>query len=168
MFEDVENNVEETVENNVENNVEETVENNVEETMNTTATNPPRKITVYSTRGKNCTILESDAVTWGDLIEELAGEYPLDSMQAIESASKVHYSHPEAVLPETAFNLFLTPSAPKSGVDITIEEKKSTLKFLTVYAEELKEEIAKDEIKAAEDTVLGDLEAQARRLCLAN
>lgn len=77
-----------------------------------------RIITVYSTKGKRMSKVTTDVGTWGELQPLVRDEgYDLTSLHATESERRSDLNHKDAVLPETAFTLFLRPKKTKSGID---------------------------------------------------
>ena len=105
-----------------------------------------RVITLFSTKGGKKKI-ESAATTWGELQTEVSGAgYDLNNLQATENVNKTTLMHPEAVLPEGNFVLFLRPVKTKSGFDAenaSYKELKEEVKsnedlktFLNSFAQE--------------------------------
>lgn len=77
-----------------------------------------RKITAFSTRGKQKSTFDSDAKTWGELKSTLENEgFDLGNLAATESINRTDLAHKDAVLPEGDFTIFLRPTKTKSGAD---------------------------------------------------
>lgn len=76
-----------------------------------------RKITVFSTKGKQKAHIETDVATWGELKPLIENEgYDIGSLHATENINRTNLEHKDAVLPEKAFTLFLRPKKTKSGI----------------------------------------------------
>jgi len=75
-----------------------------------------REITIYATRGGQMQKITTDATTWGQLqpLVRNAG-FDLSSLLAAENVTKTDLVNDLAVLPTTAFRLFLRPKQTKSG-----------------------------------------------------
>lgn len=77
-----------------------------------------RIVTVYSTIGKNGELIETNANLWQDLKKELLKlQSPIktDGMKVIHGETNATFEHPETVLPEGDFTIFLMPVKVKSG-----------------------------------------------------
>jgi hypothetical protein len=75
-----------------------------------------REITIYATRGGQMQKIMTSATTWGELqpLVRNAG-FDLSSLLAAENINKSDLVNDLAVLPATAFRLFLRPKQTKSG-----------------------------------------------------
>ena len=75
-----------------------------------------REITIYATRGGQMQKITTDVTTWGELqpLVRNAG-FDLSSLLAAENITKTDLVNDLAVLPTTAFRLFLRPQQTKSG-----------------------------------------------------
>lgn len=75
-----------------------------------------REVTIYATRSGQITKIMTAVQTWGDLkpLVRNAG-YDLSSLLAAENINKSDLVNDLAVLPATAFRLFLRPAQTKSG-----------------------------------------------------
>jgi hypothetical protein len=75
-----------------------------------------REITIYATRGGQMQKIMTSATTWGELqpLVRNAG-FDLNSLLAAENINKSDLVNDLAVLPATAFRLFLRPKQTKSG-----------------------------------------------------
>lgn len=75
-----------------------------------------REVTIYATRSGQITKIMTAVQTWGDLkpLVRNAG-YNLSSLLAAENINKSDLVNDLAVLPATAFRLFLRPAQTKSG-----------------------------------------------------
>lgn len=75
-----------------------------------------REVTIYATRSGQITKIMTAVQTWGDLkpLVRNAG-YDLSSLLAAENINKSDLVNDLAVLPATAFRLFLRPAKTKSG-----------------------------------------------------
>lgn len=75
-----------------------------------------REVTIYATRGGNMKKIMTNAQTWGDLQPLVRREgFDLSSLLAAENINKSDLVNDLAVLPATAFRLFLRPKQTKSG-----------------------------------------------------
>lgn len=75
-----------------------------------------REITIYATRGGQMKKIMTSATTWGELQPLVRNEgFDLSSLLAAENINKSDLVNDLAVLPETAFRLFLRPKQTKSG-----------------------------------------------------
>jgi hypothetical protein len=78
---------------------------------------PEREITIYATRGGQMKKIMTNATTWGQLQPLVRAEgFDLSSLLAAENVTKTDLVNDLAVLPTTAFRLFLRPKQTKSGV----------------------------------------------------
>ena len=76
-----------------------------------------REITIYATRGGQMKKITTSATTWGQLQPLVRAEgFDLSSLLAAENINKSDLVNDLAVLPATAFRLFLRPKQTKSGV----------------------------------------------------
>jgi hypothetical protein len=75
-----------------------------------------REITIYATRGGQMQKIMTSATTWGELqpLVRNAG-FDLSSLLAAENITKTDLVNDLAVLPTSAFRLFLRPKQTKSG-----------------------------------------------------
>jgi len=75
-----------------------------------------REITIYATRGGQMQKITTDVTTWGELqpLVRNAG-FDLSSLLAAENITKTDLVNDLAVLPTSAFRLFLRPKQTKSG-----------------------------------------------------
>ena len=75
-----------------------------------------REITIYATRGGQMKKIMTSATTWGELQPLVRREgFDLSSLLAAENINKSDLVNNLAVLPATAFRLFLRPKQTKSG-----------------------------------------------------
>lgn len=75
-----------------------------------------REITIYATRGGQMKKITTDVTTWGQLQPLVRAEgFDLSSLLAAENINKSDLVNDLAVLPATAFRLFLRPKQTKSG-----------------------------------------------------
>jgi hypothetical protein len=75
-----------------------------------------REITIYATRGGQMKKITTSATTWGELQPLVRREgFDLSSLLAAENITKTDLVNDLAVLPTTAFRLFLRPKQTKSG-----------------------------------------------------
>lgn len=75
-----------------------------------------RTITIASTAKSGVKTLQSEAVTYGALKDALRGEYgDLDKMRAVVRETRNDLTSDDAILPEDAFTLLLTPKQIKAG-----------------------------------------------------
>lgn len=75
-----------------------------------------REITIYATRGGQMKKITTSATTWGELQPLVRREgFDLSSLLAAENINKSDLVNDLAVLPATAFRLFLRPKQTKSG-----------------------------------------------------
>lgn len=78
---------------------------------------PEREITIYATRGGQMKKIMTNATTWGQLQPLVRAEgFDLSSLLAAENVTKTDLVNDLAILPTTAFRLFLRPKQTKSGV----------------------------------------------------
>jgi hypothetical protein len=76
-----------------------------------------REITIYATRGGQMKKIMTSATTWGELQPLVRNQgFDLSSLLAAENINKSDLVNDLAVLPATAFRLFLRPKQTKSGV----------------------------------------------------
>lgn len=76
-----------------------------------------REITIYATRGGQMKKIMTSATTWGELQPLVRSEgFDLSSLLAAENINKSDLVNDLAILPATAFRLFLRPKQTKSGV----------------------------------------------------
>jgi hypothetical protein len=75
-----------------------------------------REITIYATRGGQMKKITTAVTTWGELQPLVRREgFDLSSLLAAENITKTDLVNDLAVLPTTAFRLFLRPKQTKSG-----------------------------------------------------
>ena len=75
-----------------------------------------REITIYATRGGQMKKIMTSATTWGELQPLVRNEgFDLSSLLAAENINKSDLVNDLAVLPTSAFRLFLRPKQTKSG-----------------------------------------------------
>jgi hypothetical protein len=75
-----------------------------------------REITIYATRGGQMKKIMTSATTWGELQPLVRSEgFDLSSLLAAENINKSDLVNDLAILPATAFRLFLRPKQTKSG-----------------------------------------------------
>lgn len=75
-----------------------------------------REITIYATRGGQMKKIITSATTWGELQPLVRNEgFDLSSLLAAENINKSDLVNDLAVLPTSAFRLFLRPKQTKSG-----------------------------------------------------
>jgi len=75
-----------------------------------------RTITVYSTQGRGeSQTIDSDVQTWGELKALI--EFGTSNVRAVVRENRTTLEANEAILPETAFTVFLYPEKVKSGTD---------------------------------------------------
>ena len=92
-----------------------------------------RKITVFSTKGKQKAHIDTDVTTWGELKSLISDEgYDIDSLNAIENVNRTTLQHKDAKLPEGEFTVFLAPKKTKSGgkkavADMSFKELRAEL-----------------------------------------
>lgn len=77
-----------------------------------------RKVTVYNTIGGNLTSVETSAINWGDLQDDLTRRgITHNNMSAVVGETQVSLESPAGILPAGDFQLFLVPKKVKSGID---------------------------------------------------
>lgn len=74
-----------------------------------------RKVTVVSTKTNKIMNYETEATTWGELVETIQGDFDLSNLKANENINKTTLEHTDAKLPEGPFRVFLRPVKTKSG-----------------------------------------------------
>jgi len=75
-----------------------------------------RTVTVFSTKGSRRAKIETDVTTWGELRSLVEKEgYDVDKLHATENIRRTDLTHKDAVLPMSAFTLFMRPKKTKSG-----------------------------------------------------
>ena len=74
-----------------------------------------RKVTVVSTKTNKIMNYETEATTWGELVETIQGDFDLSNLKANENINKTTLEHIDAKLPEGPFRVFLRPTKTKSG-----------------------------------------------------
>src|SRR5690606_29812425 len=80
------------------------------------------KVTVFSTKGKKRTTVETTAQVWGDLKKQMNEEgIETSGMKSIIGETQLSLESNKAVLPDYDFVLFLSPIKVKSGCDINPE-----------------------------------------------
>lgn len=86
-----------------------------------------KKITIYSTKGRQKYEHTSDATTWGELRSELLEEFDFDNLTATENITRRDLTVDTAILPTEDFNLFLRPKSTKLGI-LSYKEAKDLIK----------------------------------------
>lgn len=77
-----------------------------------------KKITVYSTLGKNATEFNSNGATWKDVQREMSDlRISYSGMKAVIGETRLTLESEKAIVPETDFTLYLMPIKTKSGAD---------------------------------------------------
>lgn len=80
------------------------------------------RVTVFSTKGKKKSVVETTAQTWGELKTQLSSEgIETSGMKSIIGETQLSLESTKAVLPDYDFVLFLSPVKVKSGCDINPE-----------------------------------------------
>ena len=74
-----------------------------------------RTIKVVQTATASVKRFDSDATTWGELADQIKGEYNLDKVKATVKETKGTLEHHDAVLPEGEFTIFLRAAKNKAG-----------------------------------------------------
>lgn len=75
-----------------------------------------RKVTIWATKGKKKSVIESDATVWEDLRNQISDAgYDMTELRATENVNKTTLEHKEAALPAGDFTIFLRPIKTKSG-----------------------------------------------------
>ena len=74
-----------------------------------------RKVTVVSTKTNVIKNYETEATTWGELVETIQRDFDLSNLKANENINKTTLEHIDAKLPEGPFRVFLRPTKTKSG-----------------------------------------------------
>ena len=74
-----------------------------------------RKVTVVSTKTNKIMNYETEATTWGELVETIQRDFDLSNLKANENINKTTLEHIDAKLPEGPFRVFLRPTKTKSG-----------------------------------------------------
>lgn len=74
-----------------------------------------RKVTVVSTKTNKIMNYETEATTWGELVETIQGDFDLSNLKANENINKTTLEHIDAKLPEGPFRVFLRPTKTKAG-----------------------------------------------------
>jgi len=94
-----------------------------------------REITIYATRGGQMKKITTAVTTWGELQPLVRREgFDLSSLLAAENINKSDLVNDLAVLPATAFRLFLRPKQTKSGLEPDRKECFAIIKaYLAVY-----------------------------------
>jgi hypothetical protein len=76
-----------------------------------------REITIFTTKGEKIKI-QSSATTWGELKSVVENKgFDMNQFKALESVNRTSLESSIAILPTTAFTLFISPIKTKSGVD---------------------------------------------------
>lgn len=77
-----------------------------------------RKVTVYNTSAQNNRVIESSAMTWGELQQELERSgIPYSGMRAVVGENQNELVTGQSHLMEGDMTLFLMPRRVKSGID---------------------------------------------------
>ena len=102
------------------------------------STQQEREITIYATRGGQMKKINTAATTWGELQSLVRAEgFDLSSLLAAENINKSDLVNDLAVLPTTAFRLFLRPKQTKSGATPDRKECFSIIKaHITTFPED--------------------------------
>lgn len=101
------------------------------------------KVTVFSTKGSQKAVYETESTTWGQLKSELSRDYNFDNLQATENITRRDLTVDSAELPTSDFTLFLRPIKTKSGA-YSYAEAKSIIKNDTSLQEAIKEKYGKN------------------------
>ena len=101
------------------------------------------KVTVFSTKGSQKAVYETESTTWGQLKSELSGDYNFDNLQATENITRRDLTVDSAELPTSDFTLFLRPIKTKSGA-YSYAEAKSIIKNDTALQEAIKKHYGKN------------------------
>ena len=100
-----------------------------------------RKIKVFST-ATGLKIVESSAVTWGELKEELSNaDVSVSNVKAVENKTNTTLELDDAKLPESDFVLMLSPEKTKSG---SVVSKLERLAEIFGEAQEICEDLASE------------------------
>lgn len=90
-----------------------------------------REITIYATRGGQMKKITTSVTTWGELQPLVRKEgFDLSSLLAAENINKSDLVNGLAVLPATAFRLFLRPKQTKSGLE---PDRKECFAIIKAY-----------------------------------
>lgn len=102
------------------------------------STQQEREITIYATRGGQMKKINTAATTWGELQSLVRAEgFDLSSLLAAENINKSDLVNDLAVLPTTAFRLFLRPKQTKSGATPDRKECFAIIKsHITTFPED--------------------------------
>ena len=101
------------------------------------------KVTVFSTKGSQKAVYETESTTWGQLKSELSEDYNFDNLQATENITRRDLTVDSAELPTSDFTLFLRPIKTKSGA-YSYAEAKSIIKNDTALQEAIKKHYGKN------------------------
>jgi len=129
-----------------------------------------REITVYSTRGQQKQIFNTDVNRWGELKSLITQDgSSLDGLVATENVNRTNLEHTDATLPSGDFIVFLRPAKTKSGANdhtyielikiLDIDRKKHTCD-IRMYVNDPKTELIDTVIEKAFqelDTVIRSL-----------
>ena len=90
------------------------------------------KVTIFSTKGRKQSVVNTTSTTWGELKSVLSAEgIETDNMKAIIGENQVTLESSKAVLPvDFDFTLFLTPIKVKNGVDVASMTYKECREFI--------------------------------------
>ena len=102
-----------------------------------------RTIKIVQTATASVNRFESEATTWGELADQIKGEYNLDKVKATVKETKGTLEHYDAVLPEGEFTIFLRAAKNKAGG----KNKFSSMSFKKVRAWVKKHPEVKDYFK---------------------
>lgn len=96
-----------------------------------------REIIIYTTRGGKLEKVTTAVKTWGELkpIVSRLG-YDLRSLDAAENITRHDLINDQAILPATAFRLFLRPKEVKSGAGLPYKEVRGKIQQAMVDNEE--------------------------------
>lgn len=101
------------------------------------------KVTVFSTKGSQKAVYETESTTWGQLKSELSRDYNFNNLQATENITRRDLTVDSAELPTSDFTLFLRPIKTKSGA-YSYAEAKSIIKNDTSLQEAIKKKYGKN------------------------
>jgi hypothetical protein len=86
-----------------------------------------RSVTVITTVGER-KVIETAATTWKELEREVKQTHSLSNMKVVEGVRRTTLEHPDAVLPDGNFKLYLLPVKSKSGAKAAAPKKKAVAK----------------------------------------
>lgn len=94
-----------------------------------------REITIISSKNMQINRVNTDAATWGELVSEIESSYDLENLKAVENIRKTTLEHPDAVLPEGPFRIFLRQSKAKHGADVLGELTFAQLRERYIFSD---------------------------------